>query len=106
MANETKTEDLAEIIVKAIEEEPFFKKEVLIPKITAIIKAFRLRLTVTNFQKEGKPSDFGRLLKSNEIRNIETKFWKDIIREKVTPEEMQVYYNKLEEEREKFESKR
>jgi len=105
MRKETKTDDLAEIIAKAIEEEPYFKKEVLIPKITALIKAFRLSLKITNFQKEGTPSDFGRLLKSNEIRTIETQFWKGIVREKVTKEEMEIYYNKLEEKRAEFELK-
>ena len=49
MSKETSTKQLTEILVQAIREEPYFSKDVLIPKVRALITGFRLKLSVNNY---------------------------------------------------------
>ena len=41
-------DEITELIVAAIRDEPFFTKDVLIPKVRGIIKGFNLKLNYLN----------------------------------------------------------
>ena len=96
------TKELAEIICKAIEDEPYFTKEVLIPKIKMLITAFRLRLSATTYGSIEKPTDKDKLVRANELLNREINFWKEQLRNTVGKENMQPFYNKQVKRREKY----
>jgi len=99
MGKETSTKEVAEIIVKAIREEPFFSEDILIPKITAMIKAFRLRISSIEYNSIKSSSQTARLIRAIEINNFELSFWKEQLKEIVGIEKMDEYYAKLDEKR-------
>jgi hypothetical protein len=68
--------DLSELIVKAINDEPFFNKETLIPKVRAIMKGFHLNMNPTNYNKIESPSESARRLRAIEVNYQEKLFWK------------------------------
>lgn len=99
MSKDTNTKDLSEIIVKAIQEEPYFTKEVLVPKIKSLITAFRLRLSTSNYEKILNPTETAKLIRANELHNLEKDFWKTELKEIVGQDNMEKYYLKLDEKR-------
>ena len=99
MSKETSTKQLTEILVQAIREEPYFSKDVLIPKVRAIISGFRLRLASTNYNAIKDPSETAKLIRSNELHNLEKDFWKQELKKAVGNEKMDEYYSKLDEQR-------
>ena len=99
MSKDTNTKDLSEIIVKAIQEEPYFTKEVLVPKIKSLITAFRLRLSTSNYAKILNPTETAKLIRANELHNLEKDFWKTELKEIVGQDNMEKYYLKLDEKR-------
>lgn len=90
-------DELAEIVVTAIQEEPFFNKEVLIPKVRALIKGFRTQLKAAEYNKIKTPSQTAKLIRSNELQNIEKHFWKEELKKLVGDEEIKKYYSMLQE---------
>ena len=96
---ETSTNDLAEIIAKAIQDEPYFSKDIIIPKIKALIVGFRLRLSSVNYSKELSESKTSKLIRINEIHNLEIYFWKEHLKKIVGEEKIKDYYNLLDIER-------
>ena len=99
MSKETSTKQLTEILVEAIREEPYFSKDVLIPKVRAIISGFRLRLATINYNAIKDPSETAKLIRSNELHNLEKDFWKQELKKVVGNENMNEYYAKLDEQR-------
>ncbi len=99
MSKETSTKELTEILVQAIKEEPYFSKDVLIPKVRAIISGFRLRLAATNYNAIKTPSETANLIRSNELHNLEKDYWKQELKKVVGSENMNEYYSKLDEQR-------
>lgn len=99
MAEEISTKELAEILVKAINDEPFFRKDILIPKVRSIISAFRLRLAATNYNKLKNPTETSKLIRANELHNLEMDFWKQELKQVVGEENMKLYYDRLNEQR-------
>lgn len=99
------TKDLSEIITKAIQDEPYFSKEVLIPKITALIKGFRLSLASVNYSKNLDEKGTAKLIRANELHNLEKEFWKQKLKNIIGSNNMQDYYDMLDEERKKWENK-
>lgn len=99
MIKETTLSSLAEIIVKAMEDEPNFNKEVLIPKIRAIIGAFRIKLSAINYDCHKSPSETAKLIRSKELANYELYFWKVRLQNLVGDEKMNDYYAMLDEKR-------
>ena len=99
MAEEISTKELAEILVKAINDEPFFRKDILIPKVRSIISAFRLRLAATNYNKIKNPTETSKLIRANELHNLEMDFWKQELKQVVGEENMKLYYDRLNEQR-------
>ena len=99
MGKNIKTEQMAEIIVDAIIEEPFFSKETLIPKIKALVNGFRLGLSTANYNKTDNPTEVGRLVRQNELHNWEKDFWKQELKTIVGVDNMQNFYDKLDERR-------
>lgn len=99
MSKETSTKELSEILVKAINDEPYFSKDVLIPKIRAIIGGFRLRLATLNYNKIENPTETARLIRANELHNLEKNFWKQELKKHIGEEKMNEIYKKLDEQR-------
>ena len=83
----TPFEELSQIIVTAINDEPFFTKDVLIPKIVAILKGFKASINATKYNKIESPSDAARRLRAIESTNLEMRFWKEKIKEILGGEE-------------------
>lgn len=80
--------ELSKLIVEAIETEQFFNKEVLVPKVKAIITAFKLNIQNTKYNRIEEPSDAARRLRALEIREFEVHFWKGKVVELVGKENM------------------
>lgn len=98
----TNTKELVEIITDAIREEQYFSKQVLIPKIRALITAFRLDLRSTNYGKELNPSESAKMIRANELHNLEKDFWKQKLKTLVGADNMNLYYEQLDIERIKW----
>ena len=100
----TSTKELADILVTAINDEPYFTKDVLIPKVRAIITGFRLSLSTANYSKTYDAKGTERLIRSNELHNLEKEFWKQRLRALVGEEKMQGYYQWLDQERKEWDN--
>jgi len=87
-----KTEQLAEIIAQSMIEEPFFNKEVVIPKIKALISGFRLTLSTINYNAIKNPSQTAKLIRSTELMNLEKVFWQEEVKKIVGEEKIKEYY--------------
>lgn len=98
----TSTEDLSIIIVKAIEDEPFLNKETLIPKIKSLIKAFRLTLDISNYNKSVSKNKKQNLYHQIRLKDAETNFWKHRVQNIVGKVNMQEYYDELDLLRKQF----
>jgi len=91
-------DELAEIVVTAIQEEPFFNKEVLIPKVRALIKGFRTDLRSANYNKIKTPTETAKLIRSNELQYLEKNFWKEEMKKLVGDDGIKKYYQMLDEQ--------
>ncbi|MCM8906787.1 hypothetical protein [Tenacibaculum finnmarkense] len=95
MSSQTSSKKLPEILTDAIVQEPFFNKEVLQPKIRSLISGFRLDLNTTNYNSIESPSKTAKLIRDNELRVIECKFWRKELKKIVGPEKMNDYYSEI-----------
>lgn len=95
MSKETSIKDLSAIIVKAISEEPYFSKDVLIPKVKSLISGFRLKTASLNYNSLENPSKTAKLMRSYELQVEEKKYWKNELINIVGAENMEYYYKKL-----------
>ncbi len=68
-------EELSEIICKAIQDEPFFSKDILIPRIKSLIKTFRLNLSSANYSKIETPTDSAKRLRAVQKADFEKTYW-------------------------------
>lgn len=102
MKQYSSTEEIAEIICQAIEDEPYFTKATLIPKIRALIIGFRLRLASNNYSKVYTERGTARLVRAVELHNKEKYFWQEQLKNKVGQENMQLYYDLLDLQRKKW----
>ncbi len=96
---EVSTKQLAEILAQSMIDEPYFSKEIVIPKIRALISGFRLRLSALNYNSIKDPSETAKLIRSNELHNLEKDFWKQELKKIVGNQKMKEYYSKLDEQR-------
>ena len=96
---EVSTKQLAEILAQSMIDEPYFSKEIVIPKIRSLISGFRLRLSALNYNSIKDPSETSKLIRSNELHNLEKDFWKQELKKIVGDEKMNEYYYKLDEQR-------
>jgi hypothetical protein len=99
IATEISTEDLSNLIVNAIREEHFFTKDVLIPKIKSLITGFRLRLSAANYNKIENPQRLSKLIRANELHNLEKVFWKNELENIVGTERIKDFYEILDNKR-------
>lgn len=99
MSKETSTKELSEILVQAINDELYFRKDVLIPKVRAIINGFRLRLATVNYNKLKNPTETAKLIRANELHNLEKEFWRQELKQIVGDEKIKQYYDKLDQHR-------
>lgn len=86
--------DIATIIVKEIQSEPYFEPEAMAIKIRALIKSFKLNLDGTNYNKIKDPNETQRLLRALNQKDFENAWWRERIKE-IASDEMQEMYNEL-----------
>lgn len=90
----TPYETLSKLIIDAIEQEQFFNKETLIPKVRAILKGFSVNINASKYNRIETPSDAARRLRSLEQKDIEVKYWHDLVKTRC-PNEIQRFYDLL-----------
>tara|TARA_R110002124_G_C8577590_1_gene481988 strand:+ start:208 stop:507 length:300 start_codon:yes stop_codon:yes gene_type:complete len=96
MSKETSIIDLSKIIVKAIEDEPYFSTEILIPKVKNLITGFRLKMESINYNSIENPTKTAKLIRSYQLQVEENKFWKNKLIE-VVGGDINKYYKELDE---------
>lgn len=68
-------EELSKLILEAIEEEQFFNKATLVPKIRAIMSAFRMNLCIVDYKNLKEPSDAAKQRRAMEDQTFQKTFW-------------------------------
>lgn len=96
---EVSTKKLAEIIAQSMIDEPYFSKDIVIPKIKALITGFRLKLSANNYNAIKNPSQTAKLIRSTELMNLEKIFWQEEMKKIVGEEKIKEYYKKLDKQR-------
>lgn len=86
--------ELSQLIITAIEQEQFFNKETLIPKIKALMNGFSLNINQTNYDRIKNPTDYNKAVRKIEILEQEKQYWKDIVN-KIDGKNMPAYYAAL-----------
>jgi hypothetical protein len=92
----TSFDELSKLIIDAIEQEQFFNKEVLIPKVKAIIRGFKINLATINYNKIQTPAETGRTLRAMEKNEIERAFWQRAVK-KYLPDKIEILYDECDE---------
>ena len=87
--------DLSKLIVEAIESEPFLNKEVLVPKIKAILNGFHVNMNIIRFGEIREPSEVDRILMANLALGIDRNFYKHRLHDIVGDEKMKEYHAEL-----------
>lgn len=89
----TSFKELSRLIIEAIEEEQFFNKETLIPKVKAILSGFKMNINATKYGKIESPSDAARRIRAIEQYEVTVNYWKNRCKDNVP--DMQPFYDKL-----------
>lgn len=90
-------EELSEMIVEAILSEQFLNKQVLVPKVQALIKTMvDLKNVPKNYNSYTSISREAKRLRTIEQRGKETKFWMNIVKG-LDGNNMETYYKQQEE---------
>lgn len=87
-------DELAVDFVDSLLAEKIFDRQKLIDKTRAYMKAFVGLKNIPNYNKKATPSQDAKRLKCIEEKQVETKFWKDIVME-LDAENMQKHYHQL-----------
>jgi hypothetical protein len=75
-------EELSQLIVDAIAEEPIFDKKILAPRIKSILKVFNWQVSqVPRIEKEETATTTQKRLLHIEKKEKEAKFWKNKCKE-------------------------
>ena len=91
--------ELSKLITQAIENEHFFNKETLIPKIKNIMAVFNLNMNFTRFNAIKSPSETAKIIKSGLAADWEKKYWKDKLHSIVGDEKMEEFYKERDQKR-------
>jgi hypothetical protein len=67
---------LSSLIVEAIEAEPFLNKDILVPKIKAILNGFHLNMNLIRFEEIREPSEVDKLLRTVLLSKYDCDFFK------------------------------
>jgi hypothetical protein len=94
-------DNLSKLIISAIEDEQFFNKETLIPKVRAILSGFKANVNLSRYNKIESPTDAAKRLRSLEAKHMEATFWKDKVKALVG-EKIEGYYYELDQLREQY----
>ena len=90
-------EELSEMIVEAILSEQFLNKQVLVPKVQALIKTMvDLKNVPKNYNSYTSISREAKRLRTIEQRGKEVKFWMNIVKD-LDANNMDNYYKRQEE---------
>lgn len=73
-------EDLSKLIIEAVEQENFFTKDVLVPKVKAILRGFRVNLNSSKYKEIDSPSESQKRIRALEKVDHEMKFWRELVR--------------------------
>jgi len=91
----TGLDDLSKLIIQAIEDECFFEKSKLIPKVRAIMKGFHYNQNLTRYNAIESPSDSARRLRAIESATFRCNFFRDKLKEICTTDQFQCIYDEL-----------
>lgn len=80
--------ELAELIVDMINEQPFFKRNELIPKVSAILKGFSVNLNQTKYNRIETPTRMAKATRAAEQKEAEQKYWFQLAKTILSPEEI------------------
>lgn len=94
LKNNISFNEVSQLIIESIEQEQFFNKETLVPKVKAILRGFNLNLSITNYDKVRSPSEIAKLIRSFERVDKEMNYWKQLVR-KLDPNNIQKYYTEV-----------
>jgi hypothetical protein len=72
----TNYDELSLLILKAVEEETYFDKVKLVPKIRTVLKMYRINLATANYHKVENPSRSAARLRQLEREEVSKHFWK------------------------------
>jgi len=90
-------EELAEMIVDSVLSEQFLNKQILVPKVQALIKTMvDLKNVPKNYNSYTSISKEAKRLRTIEQRGKEVKFWMNIVKE-LDANNMDDYYKRQEE---------
>jgi len=92
---ETKTPELVGLLLDAIINEPYFDRKNLEPKLTMIIKTFRLRVAANNYNAIPTKTKTAKYIRSIELKNHECDFWKTKLQGIIGKENMRKHYDEL-----------
>lgn len=85
-------DEFSNLVIDCINDEPFFRKEVLIPKVRALLAGFNVNINTSNYNRKETKSDTAKRLRALEQKQQEIKFWLGIVRDLSTDEQMDKYY--------------
>ena len=86
-------DELSTLIISSIEQEQFFRKDILVPKVRALLSAFKINVAAAKYNKIETPTESARRLRELEMRNCECVFWKRKVMDMVN--DIQPYYELL-----------
>lgn len=90
-------QDLSKLIVSAIENEQFFQKDILLPKIKAILTAFRCNVSTANYNKIDNPTDAAKRIRLLEQKDVENYYWRNKVESIIGKENMPLCYKERDE---------
>ena len=89
-------DEFSRLLIELISDEPFFSKEILVPKVKALLRGFNVNLNTANYNRKVNHSKDAKRLRSLEQKQHEVKYWLDIVRALSTDEQMQQYFDEQE----------
>ena len=75
--NNVSYDEFANMVLKSIEDEPYFTKEVLIPKIKALARSFSLMVSTNNYKNIDCPTKYQQRCRQIDKQEFEKKYWQN-----------------------------
>lgn len=79
--NNVSYDEFANMVLKSIEDEPYFDKEVLLPKIKVLAKSFNLMVSSNNYRDIDSPTEYQKKSRQLDMESFAKKFWQRKFRE-------------------------
>ena len=95
MKDQLNTEKVSGLIFDAFKEENYITRDKMVPRVSSIIKAFRLNISAKNYNKSADKNQYAKLLRQLEIVEREAKLWKAKCKKKYSQEEIEGFYKEI-----------